>query len=94
MKKTHIEKDYYFHADAGHGWLAVPRKTLQQLNLIGLISRYSYQRGKTVYLEEDCDAPIFIKKMENKYGRCISIKLAKHCDYSPIRSYQPFTLID
>lgn len=53
------------YSDPGHGWLAVPTKTLflMPIELIAKISRYSYQSdsGKTVYLEEDCDAAIFFE---------------------------------
>lgn len=55
---------YKFISDPGHGWLEVTRAELEALGLIEKISRYSYQRGALVYLEEDCDAPLFVEAKE------------------------------
>ena len=78
------EKVYIFHTDTGHGWLAVKRKELEDLNIIDEISHFSYQRGKTVYLEEDRDASIFI----DKKGGLNKIKYrVSHQENTPIRSY-------
>ncbi len=54
---------YRFIEDPGHGWLEVPLSELLTLGIAQKISRYSYQSrdGRTVYLEEDCDAPRFDK---------------------------------
>jgi hypothetical protein len=52
-------KNYKFYADPGHGWLAVKRVELEALGIADKVSRYSYQFGNTVYLEEDCDAGLF-----------------------------------
>ena len=59
--KTPIK--FKFYADAGHGWLAVKRDLLIKLEILDKITHYSYQRGKTVYLEEDCDMPLFLQKL-------------------------------
>jgi hypothetical protein len=76
-----------FYSDPGHGWLAVKRSTLIELGIDGLISTYSYQRGNTVYLEEDCDYSTFAAA-----ARARGIELSfidKHTDRrSPIRSYE------
>lgn len=53
-------KSYKFYSDSGHGWMAVKRKELVELGILDSITSYSYQRGATVYLEEDCDATTFI----------------------------------
>jgi len=58
-----------FHHDAGHGWIKVSRKDFQLTGCdIAEVSKYSYQDGEQLYLEEDCDADYFIKKLEKKYG--------------------------
>jgi hypothetical protein len=49
-----------FYTDSGHGWLAVKRDLLVKLGIADKISTYSYQRGETAYLEEDCDASEFL----------------------------------
>ena len=54
-------KAYKFYSDNGHGWLAVKRQELIDLGIIDKITPYSYQRGKTVYLEEDCDVDLFLR---------------------------------
>jgi hypothetical protein len=87
-------KTYKFYIDAGHGWLAVKRAELVDLGILDKITRYSYERGNTVYLEEDCDATTFINAYEKKNGILPSYEV-KHSsvDRSPIRSYQVF-LVD
>ena len=50
-----------FISDAGHGWLEVPRADIMASGVVP--SQYSYvdMAKDLVYLEEDCDAPKFIK---------------------------------
>jgi hypothetical protein len=54
-------KCYMFHTDPGHGWLQVPLSEVKALHIE--VSRYSYRDDKFAYLEEDCDAPKFMKAM-------------------------------
>ena len=58
-------KRFTFISDPGHGWLKVSRADLIAAGVDLLISRYSYQRGDTVWLEEDCDAGIFLTALTN-----------------------------
>ena len=85
-----MKKTYNFYTDAGHGWLAVKRKELIELGILDKISPYSYQRGATVYLEEDCDMGIFHKA--KGFTDC-SQYVAKYKDVSPVRSYDGFSLV-
>lgn len=80
---------YVFHEDAGHGWLEVPRAELAELGVLGEVSQFSYQKGDKVYLEEDCDAAVFILTMKN---RNIPFKMvnAPFVDESRIRRYTSF----
>lgn len=84
---------YKFYSDAGHGWLAVKRAELIELDLIGKISHYSYQRGNTVYLEEDCDLNIFVqtKKLREQEFKVVDGKFQNR---SPIRSYNAFRCLN
>ena len=79
-----------FYSDPGHGWAAVKRKFLEDLGILDKISTFSYQKGKTVYLEEDCDLSTLISILRQK-----SIEVDwqdKHTNkYSPIRSYHHFS---
>ncbi len=83
------QKIYLSHSDAGHGWLAVKRQELVELGIIDKISHFSYQRGKTVYLEEDCDCSLFINALEAK-GIKFERRGGAWRDVSPIRSYESF----
>jgi hypothetical protein len=60
---------FTFHTDPSHGWLEVPvTELLKALLTPGNFSAYSYQQGNVVYLEEDCDAPVFIRSYEAHVG--------------------------
>lgn len=81
-------KKYRFYTDAGHGWLAVKRNELKELGLLSKISSYSYEKGNTVYLEEDCDASLFIAAKKAKGEEVAFVE--SHVSRSPIRSYNSF----
>lgn len=78
-----------FYSDAGHGWLAVKKKVLDDLNISNKISVCSYQRGATVYLEEDSDASTFADAIKAA-GCTLEVKQGKWTEYSPIRSYDRY----
>lgn len=85
-------KNFKFYADAGHGWLAVKREFLIELGILDKISNFSYQKGKTVYLEEDCDMTVFQKEMKRQdidYG---IIDTLRWPDHSYIRNYEMFSV--
>lgn len=78
-----------FYSDSGHGWLAVKRSILTDWGIADSISSYSYQRGQTVYLEEDCDYSTFAHAARER-GIELSF-VEKHTDgHSPIRSYEHY----
>lgn len=80
-----------FHSDAGHGWLEVPRKLVKALGIEAEISSFSYQRGADVFLEEDSDAPKFIKAYTRVLGMPPYVTELDSVDESPIRSFKPFS---
>jgi hypothetical protein len=85
-------KTYKFYSDSGHGWLAVKRTELIKLGILDKISHYSYQRGETKYLEEDCDMSIFFKaKGWTAEDFKTNVVEGKFQDRSPIRSYESFS---
>ena len=55
---------FVWHEDSGHAWLAVPHAIIEKLGIACDISRYSYSDSRMVYLEEDCDAPLFLRACE------------------------------
>jgi hypothetical protein len=77
------------HSDAGHGWLAVKLDMLEKLDLIDKISKFSYIKGKTVYLEEDCDASLFVQAFTARFGEIVTVN--KWCERSPIRGYASYS---
>ncbi len=49
-----------FYSDPKHGWLEVDMVYIIGLGLANKISCFSYMHGDYAYLEEDCDAPLFL----------------------------------
>ncbi len=82
---------YLFHSDPGHAWLQVKRQELKALGILDKISNYSYQKGKDVFLEEDCDYGAFYEAM-SATGKTIEIReVVSKNDDSIIRTYEGFT---
>lgn len=78
-----------FYSDPGHGWGAVKRQTLVDLGILDKISTYSYQKGATVYLEEDCDLPTLTTALAVR-GITVDYQEKHTNGRSPIRSYENF----
>ena len=63
---------YTYHTDDSHGWLEVPYRDLLNAGLhLSQVSGYSYaqvtdQYVPTLYLEEDCDMPLFLNALQTK----------------------------
>ena len=81
---------YNFHTDAGHGWLEVSREELAMLHIDDAISAYSYQAGDKVYLEEDCDAALFVDALANLGVKFTFNTVTSNGD-SPIRMLKRYT---
>ncbi len=79
-----------YYQDPGHGWIAVKRVWLNMLGIENKITGYSYQRGSTVYLEEDCDMTTF-HQAAKAAGWDINYLVVHYSTRHPIRSYQRFT---
>jgi len=80
---------YTFHTDPGHGWLEVTRAELIELGITNQISQYSYQKGKLVFLEEDCDTARFLNA-KSEIGQTFSFREV-HLENTPIRNYSQYT---
>lgn len=59
-------KVFNFIHDAGHGWIKVDKSFFNSLNILDKISSYSYQDKENYFLEEDCDAYIFVETLKKK----------------------------
>ena len=55
-----------FICDPSHGWGEVPISLINELEIGGKISNYSYKQDDNAYLEEDCDLSLFLNKMQEK----------------------------
>jgi len=75
--------------DPGHGWLRVPIKLLQRLNIVDKISHYSYKAAGYAFLEEDCDWGVFSRAME-KNGLQYTVEPQILNEDSIIRQYDSF----
>ncbi len=78
-----------FYSDPGHGWGAVKRQVLFDLGIADKISTFSYQKGDTVYLEEDCDLPTLTTALALK-GETVEWDERNTNNRSPIRGYDYF----
>lgn len=78
-----------FISDPGHGWLKVNTRDLFALGLTPSdFSSYSYRRGDDLYLEEDCDASLFIETYIKKTNRNPRFReRVNKSKYSRVRHY-------
>jgi hypothetical protein len=84
-------RQYTWHTDPSHGWLAVPVADLCRLNIQAEISKYSYfdQGRGMAYLEEDVDAQIFINAADPE-GHGLDYEEQYTDGQHPIRSLPRF----
>jgi hypothetical protein len=67
--------------DPGHSWLITPVPILKNIKgLFDQISAYSPIKDNLIYLEEDCDAPLFINELE-KAGHTINLSFQNINDF-------------
>jgi hypothetical protein len=80
---------YIYHTDPGHGWIEVPVADLQELGLkLADFTRYSYMKHDRVYLEEDCDAAVFVNAYREKRGECPAFRVQNTNSDSIIRTFK------
>jgi hypothetical protein len=60
-----------FFSSPSHGWLAVRADSPYLAGLT--FSRYSFTHGGFRFLEEDCDAPLFLNHLRDAHGVAASI---------------------
>lgn len=78
-----------FYSDAGHGWYAVKRSLIEKLGIATKISHFSYQKGSTVYVEEDGDALTLMTALEAAKEPYTVVEV-DHGNRSQIRNYQHY----
>ena len=82
-----MKKQFIFHEDGCHGWLEVSYKDITDLNIQNRITESSYinRTTKKIFLEEDCDATLFLNEFKNKYGYKPELLEGRFYEESPIR---------
>lgn len=86
-------QSYTYHMDPGHGWLQVPERDIIELGLTDLISSCSYRGGaynNLIFLEEDCDMPLFLEAWKRLAGGEPETHGENHADDCFIRDLQPY----
>jgi hypothetical protein len=78
-----------YFTDPGHGWVCVKLDKLQDLGIADQISTYSYMRGSSAYLEEDCDLSLLFAACD-AIGQRIELIFKHTNNRSPIRSYATY----
>ena len=83
---------FQFFADPGHGWLKVAKTNKFLKNILSKISNFSFESDTHLFLEEDCDAGLFIQELhKNGYAKeQIKIKYHGSNRSSKIRGYNRF----
>lgn len=85
-----MAKVFHFYSDPAHGWLKVSLKDVAAVGLKSAdFSTYSYARNNSLYLEEDCDASLFVKAFEAKFGAKPNYREHYANRSSKIRNYRP-----
>ena len=82
------KRNLTFTSDPGHGWLSVSLKDIIALDIKDKISSCSYMTLTRAYLEEDCDASVFMNAAKEKKWE-LNIKKT-NVDVTPIRNYASF----
>ena len=82
-----MKKQFTFHEDGSHGWLEVSYKDVTDVDIHNEISEFSYINRflEKIYLEEDCDYPLFMNAFQNKYGYKPLEVNGRYHEISPIR---------
>ena len=75
--------------DPAHGWIKVSKQLLKDLGIETKITPYSYQHGEYAYLEEDCDATLFVEEYEKQTGKKVET-VTSYANRSAIRNYQTY----
>ena len=83
-----MKKQFTFHDDASDAWLEVSYKDVTDLNIQNRITECSYinRTTKKIFLEEDCDALLFLNEFKNKYGYKPELLEGRFYEESPIRN--------
>ena len=82
------ERTLLFISDPGHAWLQVTLKDIVTLKVSDKISSCSYVKKNMAFLEEDCDAVVFLNAAKAA-GWLITIR-ETYQDPTQIRNYRSY----
>jgi hypothetical protein len=85
-----VKTNFIAFSDPGHGWLRVPYSELERLDIADKITRYSYQKGNNVFLEEDCDLSTFMEARQAR-NEPVNMLMANTNRVSKIRGYASYS---
>jgi len=85
-----MQKKLQWFTDVSHGWLAVPYSELVELKITDKISKYSYRKNHTVFLEEDVDAGIYLKALEKLHPDIGYLPNESYSHKSHVRNYPSY----
>ena len=83
-------KIFHFFSDSAHGWLRVTLSDLRNSGVFEKVSSYSYKKGNFAYLEEDCDAQLFLDGYKKLFGGDYQIREHDSVKNSSIRNMNRF----
>jgi hypothetical protein len=58
-------KTITYHTDPSHGWIKVSLKDKVLQSILKEVSPFSYVSNTSIFLEEDCDASLYIQKLKD-----------------------------
>ena len=88
--KNEIYRIIHEVAESGACVIVVSSELPEVLGIADRVSPYSYQRAGRVYLEEDCDMPLYLDAAKAAGWRVTFTE--KHEDPTPIREFSRFEL--
>jgi hypothetical protein len=89
IKIIKMNEKVTWYSDCGHAWLRVKTIEASRIGILNKVSSFSFCKGKYIYLEEDCDARLYLE-YNNLEARQIE---RKSCNgNSKIRSYDKFSV--
>ena len=82
------KRNLFFISDPGHAWLQVALADLLTLKISDKISSYSYIKDGMAFLEEDCDADVYLTAAKEA-GWLITLT-ETYADPTQIRNYRSY----
>jgi hypothetical protein len=76
-----------WHIDSGHAWLQVSLEAVINSGIAHKISGFSYMRGAYVYLEEDCDAYLYLNTVSTPPAERSELECKYYKGDAPCRKF-------